>query len=407
MQPAAILLPFIISSGAPTQRTIFSELEQEIEHFLDKRGIPGTAFGIMDGPRLIYAKSNGFGNILKKKKFELDTPCSIGSVSKAITSAAVLALVSETNLSLDESVQPILLSSKKYLDTDFGDSRFSRVTVRHLLQQTSGLSPEAFKWPNRWNYVRQNITKGDLSSVIKMSLSWKMDSSPGERFAYNNLNYLILNDLIQIKSKISYEAFVQSRILAPLGIRSAALVKSRLEEVEGSVALNHDLGQKSIPSIHNLWKEELVPVSYGGIDYPVMGIWQFSILDLARFARSIIWGTHPKIRQAFFAQIRSTPKTVNDRSSELSAGTTWYGLGWFCFKSPNNGLVTIEHLGKTSGSIAGVSFRDDGKTVLFVSNGSDENSPWAVEQLTILHQSLNSILQRTNGRLPVADLLSN
>ncbi|MEU6891259.1 serine hydrolase domain-containing protein [Streptomyces sp. NPDC046557] len=158
-----------------------------------------------------------------------------GSVTKTFTAAVVLQLAAEGRLDLDKPVQ-------QYLPGTFPD-RFPSVSVRELLNHTSGIKPadgpgDAFE--AQWDH-RFDVT--DPHDQIADALAQGPEFDPGSAQHYLNINYTILGVLIEKLTGTAYEEQVDRRILRPLGLRQTSFPGRTQTRIQGPY--NH--GYQAVP----------------------------------------------------------------------------------------------------------------------------------------------------------------
>lgn len=173
---------------------------QEIDVFLrdemKERRIPGMQYAIIKDGKIIALKSMGIANIQHRVPVTASTLFSINSATKSFTGVAVMQLVAEGKIALD---QPIA----KYLPELPPD--WQPVTIQQLLSHTSGIP----------NIINQQTSR--LDDPKGFAAAWKsiqlapLDFPPGTRFSYNQTNYLLLGKLIEQQSKQTFTTFFQSK----------------------------------------------------------------------------------------------------------------------------------------------------------------------------------------------------
>ena len=142
----------------------------------------------------------------------MTNPFKIGSMSKSFTALAVMQLVEAGKIQLDAPVQQYL---PEFRVADPEASK--RITVRHLLNQVSGIPTSA-----GMNYVFRTDTGDDaLEREVARSKDVKLTHGPGTTFQYSNRNYTTLGLLIKVVSGQSYEDYVQAHVLQPLGMQQS------------------------------------------------------------------------------------------------------------------------------------------------------------------------------------------
>lgn len=170
--------------------------------------IPGVAIGIVRGDQIVYTQGYGVADNAGRTMTP-DTPFLIASLSKPITAMGIMQLVEEGKINLDAPIQTYL---PWFRTAD--EKVSSKITVRHLLHQTSGFD-------ERESYIRNlNTDPSDeaLETSIRALNTAELNFAPGEAFEYTNTNYDILGLLIQTVSGQSYEQYIEEKIFAPLNM---------------------------------------------------------------------------------------------------------------------------------------------------------------------------------------------
>lgn len=165
---------------------------------LHAQGAPDAAFGVARAGELTAV--GGIGDAVT-----VDTPFLIGSLSKPITSLAVLQLVEAGRVDLDSAVTAYL---PEFRTADPGVT----ITVRQLLEQTSGLP----QWAGQLHLTEPDTTLRErVAALADVSLV----TEPGSTFAYSNANYATLGLLVEAVSGMSYGEYIETRIFEPLEMR--------------------------------------------------------------------------------------------------------------------------------------------------------------------------------------------
>ncbi|MEW6207172.1 MAG: serine hydrolase [Acidobacteriota bacterium] len=168
---------------------------------------PGAAVIVVKDGKVIFRKGYGMANMELGVRIEPDMIFRIGSVTKQFTAVAILMLMEQGKLSLDDEIT-------KYLP-DY-PTQGHRITIEHLLTHTSGIKsytglPE---WRPQW---RKDVSLKELIDLFKDK---PMEFAPGEKWNYNNSAYVLLGAIIEKISGQSYAAFLEKSIFAPLGMKS-------------------------------------------------------------------------------------------------------------------------------------------------------------------------------------------
>jgi CubicO group peptidase (beta-lactamase class C family) len=183
---------------------IEARVDAYIEPYIDAGGFSGAILLAKEG-KVVLKKGYGMAN------YELDVPNNpqtkfrIASVSKTFTAAAVMILEQRGKLSTDEVL------TKFIPDYPAGD----KITIHHLLTHTSGI-PNINAFPE---YEEKSRFHNSLEDIIDLFKNKPLEFNPGERYSYSNSNYNLLAYIIEKVSGLSYGAFLQENIFAPLDMR--------------------------------------------------------------------------------------------------------------------------------------------------------------------------------------------
>jgi CubicO group peptidase (beta-lactamase class C family) len=250
------------------------DLDKQIESFMKKWNITGASVAVVKDERLIYTKGFGYADKDNEVKVEPKHLFRIASVSKLITAVAVMKLVEDEKLNLNDTIfgERGILSDKEFLEIK--DERVKGITVRNLLNHTSG-------WTNKkGDPMFQNLAiskKMDVDLPLKTETivqyvlqNRKLDYLPGKKSVYSNFSYALLGLIIEKVSETNYEDYVVTNVLNPLGIYDMHLGKSlEKDRFENEVKYYGLKGERKVLS--SLGTGERVPKYYGGNSIETLG----------------------------------------------------------------------------------------------------------------------------------------
>ncbi len=171
--------------------------------------VPGVAIGIIQGDRIIHLA--GFGQADPTgRPVTPQTPMIAASITKSFTALAVMQLVEAGKVDLDAPIQRYL-SWFRVADADAS----ARITVRHLLNQTSGFPT----FQANAGTVGGDMDDQALERAVRSFASMSLSQPVGTTYQYSNFNYLTLGMLVQVVSGESYEHYLQKYVLDPLDMR--------------------------------------------------------------------------------------------------------------------------------------------------------------------------------------------
>src|SRR5215213_155136 len=349
----AFALPIFAQTGIPVGS--MSQCDTQMQTFLTNYQIPGATFAIAKNGKLIYMRAFGTANQAGTEATQPYHMFRIASISKPITSIAIMKLIENGQLSLsDKPFGPggILNVDPYFANANVTDTRIYNITIQNLLEHAAGwnrdlpMSPSPLP-PYPWGYgysdpidfpLHVTQTLGEPNPVtrrvlIKFLIQKGLDFTPGTAFAYSNVGFLVLGEVIEKKTGMTYENYVKQNIFAPLGIYDIRLGKNLLadkQEREGEY--NNPFTNLSVYGTG-----QFVPWQYGGASVEAMdahGGWIATARDLVRLMTAIDgFPSRPDILSAATLQTMTTPSAnyVNYAKGIQvnSAGFWWHGGALF------------------------------------------------------------------------------
>lgn len=165
--------------------------------------IPGLSIGIVQCDSIVHSKGYGVKNINLKGAVTTNSNFHTASISKLFTAQAIMMLVKENKISFDNTLVEIIPELK------YNDDRVKNITIKSLLNHTSGLSDVS-----NYNWKNNNQSDNSLSQYI-LGLNLKLISEPHTKYNYSNLGYNILGYVVEKITKTSFDEFVKENILTP------------------------------------------------------------------------------------------------------------------------------------------------------------------------------------------------
>ncbi|MDN3242771.1 serine hydrolase domain-containing protein [Glycomyces tritici] len=284
-------------------------------------GVPGAAYAILsaDGDvNTAFWGEDGDGEPVGE-----DTPFLWGSVAKPVTATAAMTLVEDGLLDLDEPVVTYL--------PDFAlanTAHSDRITVRHLLEQTSGI-PEGTGITDRFEHRDDPYgdAVADLADVDPIA-------EPGEAFAYASANYVVAGAVVEAVAGVPYVDYLRSAVLDPLGMDGAVLTAGDAAGVADGFA----------PVFGRAARVE-ARFDEAGPSYGYLG---GDIGDLAAFA-----GAH--LGRAAVPVVSGESLALMHGGAVGVSDSVDYGLGWRVdSRNADLGVSTVWHTGAAPGFSAGV-----------------------------------------------------
>ncbi|WP_332766497.1 serine hydrolase domain-containing protein [Phenylobacterium sp.] len=208
---AAVLATPAAAQSAPDRAAAFAQLDPIFQAFAAERHVPGLVFGVVVDGQLAYVKSMGVQDTVAKRPVTPDSVFRIASMSKNFTALAVLKLRDEDKLSLDAPAETLVpeLKGLKYPTTDS-----PKIRVRDLLNHTGG-----FVTDDPWGDRQLPMSETDFSRFLKAGVPFSRP--PAMAMEYSNFGYALAGRVVTNVSRQPYDAYIQARILRPLGMTAS------------------------------------------------------------------------------------------------------------------------------------------------------------------------------------------
>lgn len=279
----------------------------------DRRDGPGAAVAVWRGGRTLFAKGYGMANLAYDIPFTVTTPTNIGSTSKQFTAFAVMLLVDDGKLALDDDV-------RKYIPElpDLGQ----KVTVRNLLTHTTGYR-EIY---NALTLAARQLGEGDYVSRDEMiglvQRQPALQNAPGAEFNYNNTAYALAAMVVERVARQPFPEFMAQRVFGPIGMTHTMVRADRHATVHGAT-----VGYSRAAS--GEWRDlgDLASSMGAGGIYTTLG-------DLQKWVENY---AKPRVGSAPSIAQMMTPFTLTNGKS------TGYGFGLFVDKQ--GPLKRVQHGG--------------------------------------------------------------
>lgn len=164
---------------------------------------------IKQNDQILLCKGYGQANISVPNTSQTIFP--VASITKQFTAAAIMLLVEEGKIHLNDSIN-------KYLPTRFYTDEWEDVTIEHLLTHTSGI-PNYAEWEDYWDICKDLTVDKIIQDVREEGLQFP----PGSNYSYSNTGYTLLGKIIEKQGEMPYKDFIKSRLLIPAGMTSSGI----------------------------------------------------------------------------------------------------------------------------------------------------------------------------------------
>jgi CubicO group peptidase (beta-lactamase class C family) len=326
---------------APLDAQQLGSIDEFVQHAMVRQRIPGLEIGIYSRGEILLARGYGLANVELNVPVKPETLMQSGSVGKQFVSAAIMMLVEENKISLDDSI------TKYFSDAP---AWWKPILIRNLLSHTSGLSEYESgdrTGPNGPFYLRLDFTEDELAKKIEaMPIEW----AAGEKWGYRNTNYVLLGIIIHKVTGMPYAEFLSQRIFKPLGMTSTRLISDR--DIIPNRAAGYEIDDQG-----ELKNQEWVSPTFNST---ADGALYFNVLDLAKWDEAL-YGT--RLLQPSSLERIWTVYRLNDGKPNPAG----YGFGWEI--NEQDGHKRIEHGGAWQGFTCQIArYPDDSLAVVVLTN---------------------------------------
>ncbi len=299
---------------------------------LAQQHIPGLALLVSRDGQVVRAQGYGLANVELQVPVKPETIFQSGSVGKQFAATAVMMLVEEGKMSLEDPL------TKYFPDAP---SSWKQVTIRELLSHTAGFTD----YPKDFD-MRKDYTEAELLKIVE---AIPLAFPPGTNWSYSNLGYLTLGIVIHKVTGEFYGDFLQERIFRPLGMSTTRIIS------EADIVPNRSAGYRLVKG--ELKNQEWVSPT---LNSTADGSLYFSILDLAKWDAALY--TEKLLKRSSLEQMWTVAKLSNGQPN-----SGHYGFGWEI--AIRNGHRVVEHQGEWQGFKTQISrYVDDKLTVVALTN---------------------------------------
>jgi CubicO group peptidase (beta-lactamase class C family) len=311
-------------------------VDDYVKRRMAREHIPGLSLVVIRNGRIVKAKGYGRASLEHDVPARPDTVYELASTTKPFVAAAVLLLVQDRKLALEDRVSRFIENAPE---------SWKEITLRHLLSHTSGIKD----YLSDLNHDFPQDTPPE--PIVKAAMDAPLNFAPGAKWAYSNTGYVLLGMIVQKVSGKSYDAFLQERVFNPLG-----MADTRRDTPDGVVPRRATGYLWYGGAFHNAEFLKFMMTNHG--DRGILS----TALDLAKWDAALASNRilTPASQAAMWTPV-----------IHFDGGYTYpfsYGLGWF-IKSIH-GHRQLSHPGGAPGAGAILSrYPDDGLTVILLANG--------------------------------------
>lgn len=337
-------LLFILFVATPSFAQLSSEkIDALVEDALVKFKVAGASVAIVKDGKIIHQKGYGVASVATKKPVNEYTNFQIASNSKAFTTAALAILEDEGKLKWTDKVKDHIPEFKMY--NDYVTENFN---IQDLLTHRSGLGlgvGDLMFFPDGSNFT--------IKDVVTSFQHFKPVSAFRTKFDYDNLLYIVAGEVIARTSGMSYEAYVQTRIIEPLQMNNTFV--SNLLKDKSNLATPHSSESGTIQTIDSY--DIGMGSAAGGIfsNANDMSKWMIMRLNKGKYGNDLkstmfslknhneMWRLHTVFE--------------NNPNPRYNSHFNGYGLGWGL--TDINGKLKVSHTGGLPGMLSIVTMYPD------------------------------------------------
>ena len=373
-------------SGAPNPN--LSSFDTTMMNFMQARSIRAGALAVTKDSRLVYARGflwEGY----PEAAIGPDSLFRIASLTKPLTSMAILRLVEEGRLTLSDHLTTLLAAT---MPAPL-DSRMNSITVLNLLQHTGGWNRDITFDPMFYDeiiagYYGLPLPISKQNIINYMTATQNLSFAPGTQMNYSNYGYLLLGRIVETVTSLTYGNYVASKVLGPLGINRMALGSSEFESRRWNEVKCYTANPSLYPNRRQPGAPANVMAPYGSFNLENMdshGGWLAGAVDLACFATALdSSGLHPILNQASIDQTFAVP------SIGINGDGSWYGCGWLVRTA--GGSLNTWHNGSLTGTSTLMVRRYDGLNWVALFNQRDDPSGLSYGDIDpALHAAANAV----------------
>lgn len=304
-----LVTPNAITDNTVRAASIYDEVAvqaQQMAELLTNPAVYGSTsvqYALIDNGEIVISGQAGVYSKEDKTVLTKEHKYGIGSISKMFTSVAVMQLVEQGKLKLDSPVVDYLP------EFTMADKRYKAITVRMLLNHSSGLMGSTFSNTELFN-DNDSIS---MDTLLKKLSTQRLKAAPGEYSVYCNDGFSLAQLLVEKVSKMSFSEYIQKYIDSPLTMTNT---KTPLDQFDrNQLVKTYAAGTTKALPVQNV-----MAIGAGGI--------YSTAEDLCRFAQTFMYGTKAKVLSEDTAKAMANSEYLSGIWGPVEDSDLSYGLGW-------------------------------------------------------------------------------
>jgi CubicO group peptidase (beta-lactamase class C family) len=340
----AALTPTVAHAVPQTPAEQSREVDALVQQQMAAHHIPGASVAVVSHGKVALLRAYGLADAENRVPVTEHTAFELASVTKQFTATAIMMLVQDGKLSLDDTITNVVDSLPAVWRT---------ITIRHLLNHTSGIPEFA-----RPEFRLDKLTDHSHREIIQLVANAPLDFAPGDKHSYSNTGYFLLGMVIERIAGMDYGTFLHARIFQPLAMHDSRFNDRHAIIANRARGYSFDDGMlRNAPYI-----VPETPFAAGGLIS--------SAADMATWMQA--QGSEKLLTRANWEQMWA-PARLNDGQSAS------YGFGWYVKRDWSK--KRVEHGGGIEGFKTYVThFVDDSLAVVVLTNVDNSlgRIPWHI-----------------------------
>jgi CubicO group peptidase (beta-lactamase class C family) len=314
--------------------------------FVDYTGanVAGASVIVIRDGRVVFRRAYGMADLVEGIPATTRTDYRLASLTKQFTAMAIMLLVRDGKLSYEQPVRDLLPALP---------ASAARVTIRHLLNHTSGLPDYEGLIPDT-----QTVQVKDRDVLALLARHDTLYFEPGMQYRYSNSGYCLLALVVERVAGMRFAQFLHDRIFAPLGMRGTVAHEDGVDTVPNRAYGYTPDSDHFVPSDQSVTSATL---GDGGV--------YTSVEDLVQWDRAL--ATNRLVDQATL-RLATQPPVLPGRAE------TQYGFGWFV--DVYRGERRWRHTGETSGFTNAIQRFPDRRLTVIVLTNRNGGTPWTIAE---------------------------
>lgn len=308
--------------------SVLARATERLQQHIDEGDIAGVVAAVARDGKLVYFESLGQSNIEQDKAMQDDSLFRLYSMTRQITSAAVLQLYEQGKFKFDDPIKmylPQFEDQRVLIDSSSTDlsqtkTRTGDITVAHLLTHTSGLGSRSSSLYRENNVRDKNIS---LDEMVANAARVPLFQDPGTQFRYG-IHATILGKLIEVWSGEPFEEYLQKNLLDPLNMSSTMFWAEGADAQRLAELYRPNEGRLAPYQIETVSWTSRPKLIEGGV-----GLLS-SVMDFMSFSQMVLNGgslNGTQILQASTASLMYQ-NAVPDQAMPIGSSGYWLGSGW-------------------------------------------------------------------------------